>query len=67
MKMYKVVSYVIDFENIGPDAIEHGFNHMKYFYPHVEEINSVDIGEWSDDHPLNKLGADWDSYFKQDE
>ena len=54
MKIYKVVLSVIDIENLGADGICDLFETVKYINPHVRSIISRDIGEWSDDHVLNK-------------
>lgn len=57
MKAYKVTLLVIDFDELGQDGIEEEIENVRYpndcLYPTVMAIESRDIGEWSDDHPLN--------------
>ncbi len=31
----------------------------------VGKVETIDIGEWSDDHPLNQRGTDLDKYFQE--
>jgi hypothetical protein len=53
MKAYKVELLVLDFEDIG--VYEETFREdFKYLIPRVMSIQSKDIGEWDDDHPLNQ-------------
>jgi hypothetical protein len=54
MKVYKVELVVLDHENAGEDGIKYLLNNVKYLYPSVMSIESREIGEWDDDHPLNK-------------
>lgn len=54
MKAYKVELLVIDVDNIGEREITQLIENTKYIYPKVKDIKCVDIGEWSDTHPLNK-------------
>ena len=57
MKAYKIVLLFLDFDNVGPDGaaqlIEDARlpNHIDPVT--VMSIEERDIGEWSDDHPLN--------------
>jgi hypothetical protein len=50
----KLVLMVIDMDNLGEDAIVEQIEQCKYIYPEVKSVEIRDIGEWSDDHPLNK-------------
>ena len=52
MKAYKVELLVLDFENIGvcEETFELDYDHLS---TQVMSIQSKDIGEWDDDHPLN--------------
>ena len=54
MKAYKIEILVVDFEEHGEDVLIHDIENMKYYSPNVMDIREADIGEWSDDHPLNK-------------
>ncbi len=53
MKVYKVELSIIDFEEIGEEDIKIMLENTKYLHPKVISIDSREIGEWSDDHPLN--------------
>lgn len=66
-KAYKIELLVIDLENVGADEIVRTLENSKYIYPTVMSIKSRDIGEWHDDHPLNKwdsMGAEYERLFK---
>lgn len=54
MKAYKVGLLIIDNENIGEDEIRDRLENCRYVYPSVMNIQSAEIGEFHDDHPLNK-------------
>jgi hypothetical protein len=53
MKAYKVELLVLDHENIGvcKETFREDF---EYLFPRVMSIQSKEIGEWDDDHPLNR-------------
>lgn len=57
MKAYRLEVLVIDFDNVGDD-IPNIIENTKYpnwcISPSIIQVESRDIGEWSDDHPLNK-------------
>lgn len=57
MKIYKVVLTVIDHDGLGDIGIKETLEDTKYpnycMYPAVHSVEGVDIGEWSDEHPLN--------------
>jgi hypothetical protein len=59
MKVYKVTLCIVDHDEIDGDGIKDVIENVKYpnrcISPDVMKIESRDIGEWSDDHPLNKL------------
>lgn len=54
-KAYKVELLVLDGLNdeVGEGEIVYLLENLKYVFPSVMSIKSKDIGEWSDDHPLN--------------
>ncbi len=58
MKAFKLEVLVIDMDDIGEEAIRSEIEDTKYsnycIAPKVRTIRAQDIGEWSDDHPLNK-------------
>lgn len=54
MKAYKLEILVIDHEDIGEEEIKELIQNTRYINPIIKNVDSADIGEWSDDHPLNK-------------
>jgi hypothetical protein len=65
-KMHRVVLYVKDLNDTNsPEGLKDTFEGQKYpEFVTVGDIQTVDIGEWHDNHPLNKIGSDHESYFK---
>lgn len=57
MKAYKFEVLVIDFEQLGGEELARTLQTNRYISPTVESIEERDIGEWTDDHPLNKAGC----------
>ena len=61
MKAYRVEVLVVDHDEIGPDAIKYYLEETKYpnwcMSPLVVEIQERDIGEWTDEHPLNQTAT----------
>lgn len=57
MKVHKIEIVVIDFDNMGSEEVVSTIENQKYpnycISPTVLNIISRDIGEWSDEHPLN--------------
>jgi hypothetical protein len=63
MKVYRVELLVLDFENSGKESITIDLEQSGASpYVQVMEIESKDIGEWSDDHPLNISGQQKEEY-----
>jgi hypothetical protein len=58
MQVHKLTVIVIDHDELGPDgvkeALENGRFANRCISPDVMSVESVDIGEWSDDNPLNR-------------
>lgn len=58
MKAYKIELLVIDFDNLGKDLLIQLIENASYpndcVTPQVKSVVERDIGEWHDDHPLNK-------------
>jgi len=56
MKVYKVTLMVVDHDEVGTD-LQDILETTKYpnrcIEPHVIDIESREIGEWYDSHPLN--------------
>jgi hypothetical protein len=65
VKVYRVELLIIDHDGVG-DEIETVIENVRYpnhcIYPHVMRIESRDIGEWSDEHPLNSRATMEDEY-----
>lgn len=57
MKAVKVELLILDFDELGEDGIKETLENTKYpnycISPDVKKMESVDIGEWDDDNPLN--------------
>lgn len=71
MKAYKVTLVFVDFDQVGFDSIKNLIEGARYpnrcISPQVMDIKEADIGEWSDDHPLNKIDPEykkWRDIFK---
>lgn len=58
MKAYKLEVLIIDFDNVGKEGIIDELQNANYpndcIAPDVLTVKEADIGEWHDDHPLNK-------------
>jgi hypothetical protein len=68
MKAYKLEILIIDFDEMGRDSIIEEFECANYpndcISPQIKSIVEKDIGEWSDEHPLNK-GLTRDEEYKR--
>jgi hypothetical protein len=68
-KCCKVTMYMLDL-NGSPrfeEELRSTIECNKYpEFKHVEKIEVADIGEWGDDHELNKRGADYEKYFREE-
>ena len=66
MKAYKVVVLVVDHDELGAAGIKVEMENVRYpnrcMSPDVMSIEERDIGEWSDDHPLNSHAKAADEY-----
>ena len=58
MKAYKVEVLIIDFEELGEQSIREELENANFpndcITIKVKNIEGKDIGEWDDNHPLNK-------------
>ena len=58
MRAYKITLLFLDFDEVGPQeakALIENARLPNHIHPGmVMETQEADIGEWSDDHPLNK-------------
>lgn len=55
MKAYKIEVLVIDHKDLGASVIQTLLESNRYISPYVQRVTAADIGEWSDDHPLNRF------------
>ena len=55
MKVYKVVLCVVDNENRGEEFLRNYIGGYPPLMPSVASIESAEIVDWGDDHPLNKI------------
>lgn len=66
MMVYKIEVMVIDFDEVGEEGIKDCIENTKYpnwcISPRVKRFQGVDIGEWDDDHPLNKRSTEDEEY-----
>ncbi len=66
MNVYKVELMIIDHDSLGEKEIKDVIENTKYpnwcISPNVMAIESRDIGEWSDDNPLNKISLQESEY-----
>ena len=61
MKAYKLEVLIIDHDDLGPDAVVEELENASFpndcIHPQVKKVEIKDIGEWTDDHPLNKAST----------
>lgn len=59
MKVHKLTVMVIDHDVIGAEEAKHVIENARYpnrcIMPHVMAVETADIGEWDDSHPLNQI------------
>jgi hypothetical protein len=70
MQVHKITLLVIDLDEIGAEEIKDIIENTHYpnrcISPDVFSVETVDIGEWDDDHPLNDndtAEAEWRRLF----
>lgn len=58
MQIHKLIVSVLDFDQLGADGVKQALENTRFandcISPSVRAIESRDIGEWSDDSPLNR-------------
>lgn len=54
-KAYKIELLVVDHESMKQEDIIYFVENIKYLCSNVLSIQSKEIDDWDDDHPLNKL------------
>jgi len=61
MQAHKITLLVIDHDGIGTESIRIELENANYgndcISPTVKATATVDIGEWTDDHPLNRAAT----------
>ena len=59
MEVHKITLIIIDHDEVGGPVIKEILEKTKYpnycIEPEVRSIETVDIGEWFDDHSLNSI------------
>jgi hypothetical protein len=53
LKAYKIVLMVVENENVSIESIKEELSNVRHIYPTIMSAEEAEIGEWSDDHPLN--------------
>lgn len=57
-KVFKLEILIVDHDELGADEIKSVIENTKYpnwcIYPSVMAMKERDIGEWHDEHPINK-------------
>ncbi len=59
MQAHKIILTVIDFDQLGAAELKRVLENTKYpnhcIAPSVFSVETVELGEWEDDHPLNNI------------
>ncbi len=57
MKVHKVTLMILDFDQLGIQGVADALENARYandcIMPSVIDIETAEIGEWQDEHPLN--------------
>ena len=68
MKLHRVTVYIVDHDELGANDVKVEMENVRYpnhcISPRITSVETVDIGEWSDDHPANRLSCELSEYFK---
>lgn len=70
MKVYLAHVLVVDHEGLGPAGIRNALANHRYLSMQCLSIDSREIGEWSDDSPLNfksTVVAEVERLFREDD
>lgn len=66
MRVYKLEVMVLDFDQLGEEGVASLIHNARYLNhcsePIVMACTSVDIGEWTDEHPLNRASTHKEAY-----
>ena len=63
MKAYRITVMVLDFERYGPEDYMKMIDNIDHCY--TIKADQIDIGEWDDNHLLNRRGTDVNAYFDE--
>lgn len=70
MQAHRLVVTVIDFDRLGAGGVKNALENARYpnrcIRPEVQRVETREIGEWDDDHPLNRrdtADAEWKRLF----
>ena len=58
MKAHIITILCVDHEEIGLDGSADLIKDSRYLFAQVVTKRTIEIGEWTDDHPTNKRGTD---------
>lgn len=68
MQVIKLEVMVIDMDGLGAKEIKSVIENQRYpnhcIFPRVRKLEVRDIGEWSDEHPLNHRDKQEDEYVR---
>jgi hypothetical protein len=68
MKLIQMTVTVIDFDHLGAEEVVSTLENANYpndcISPRVHDVKVHDIGDWSDDHPLNQNSTFEEAYKK---
>jgi hypothetical protein len=53
-KVYKIVLSIVDLDNMPEEDVRYFLENVKYLDPSVISLETRDIEEWDDNHPLNQ-------------
>lgn len=72
MKAYRVEIVIVDFDELGPDGLIEELEAVNFpndcihlSASNVRIAQVVDIGDWSDEHPLNRRGTDSHEWMRE--
>lgn len=64
-KLYRLTVYVCDVNDLGQKSVVDVIENNRHFtLVDVTKIEAADLGEWSDDHPVNMRGCNYEEIFE---
>lgn len=67
MKIHKFTVYVHDFEGVGLEGSRSLIDNLKYVSAKAIPEGSIEVTDWTDDHPTNQRGRDLNKWWKENE